>query len=112
MIILRTILVRLLVLRNQNILASTKSPTFLETITKINKRKLAKSVSAFYFSTVYTKIHRSKFFDVFSNIIDFCFKGCTKRYVEIDIYGKTRWHNHKSKKLFSFPKNLLKLLSS
>ena len=47
----------------------------LDSITSLNERKRAKSVSTFDFSTLYTKIPHDKLIEVLDSLIDFCWKG-------------------------------------
>ena len=46
----------------------------LEYINKINKRKNAKQISTFGFSTLYTKIPHDKLLDILYKFVDFVFK--------------------------------------
>ena len=55
----------------------------LECIKKINKRKNAKQISTFDFSTLYTKIPHDKLLDILYKVIDFMFKGGTRDYIII-----------------------------
>ena len=50
----------------------------LKSINKLNKRKSAKQLSTFDFSTLYTNIPHDKLLMVLGNIIDFAFKGGTR----------------------------------
>ena len=59
----------------------------LECIKKINKRKNAKQISTFDFSTVYTKIPHDKLFDILYKLVDFVFKGGTRDYIIINKQG-------------------------
>ena len=47
----------------------------LECIKKINKRKNAKQISTFDFSTLYTKISHDKLLDILHKVVDIVFKG-------------------------------------
>ena len=49
----------------------------LEYINKINRRKNAKQISTFDFSTLYAKKPHDKLFDVLYKVVDFVFKGGT-----------------------------------
>ena len=53
----------------------------LEYINKINKRKNAKQISTFDFSTPYTKIPPDKLLDILYKVVDFVFKGGTRDYI-------------------------------
>ena len=55
----------------------------IEDINKISKRKAARTVSTFDFSTLYTKIPHNKLISVLNNIIDFAFKGGTRDYISV-----------------------------
>ena len=46
----------------------------LECINQINKRKNAKQISKFDFSTLYTKIPHDKLLDILYKVVDFVFK--------------------------------------
>ena len=54
------------------------SPIPLECINKINKKKNAKQISPFDFSTLYTKIPHDKLLDILLKVVDFVFKGDTR----------------------------------
>ena len=55
-----------------------------------------KSVSSFDFSTLYTKIPHDKLLDVLKKIVDFIFKGGTRKKVEINKFGTANWVGQKS----------------
>ena len=55
-----------------------------ECIKKINKRKNAKQISTFDFSTLYTKIPHDKLLDILCKVVDFVFKGGTRDYIIIN----------------------------
>ena len=55
----------------------------IDDINKISKRKAARTVSTFDFSTLYTKIQHNKLICVLNNIIDFAFKGGTRDYISV-----------------------------
>ena len=61
----------------------------LECVDKISKRKSAGEISAFDFSTVYTKICYDKLLDILCKVVDFVFKGGTRDYIVIDKQGCT-----------------------
>ena len=68
-----------------------------ETVHKSLSRKSAKSISSFDFSTLYTKIPHDKLLDVLKKIVDFIFKGGTRKKVEINKFGTANWvSNQKS----------------
>ena len=55
----------------------------ISSINKLNKRKAAKSMSTFDFSTLYTKIPHDKLLYVLNEITDFAFKGGTRDCVTV-----------------------------
>ena len=63
----------------------------LHSVDKINVRKSAKCVSSFDFSTLYTKIPHDKLLEVLSKIIDFTFKGGSKRFIVVSRTGTAYW---------------------
>ena len=65
-------------------------------INKLNKRKAAKSMSTFDFSTLYTEIPHDKLLYVLNEITDFAFKGGTRDYVTVYNSGAF-WLRSKSK---------------
>ena len=67
----------------------------IEKLDKINKRKGAKCISTYDFSTLYTKIEHSSLIEVLNNIVDFAFKGGGGESIRID--GKYAfWSSSKS----------------
>lgn len=79
----------------------------LKSIAKINIRKAAKSVSTFDFSTLYTNIPHSLLLEVLDEIIEFCFRGCTKDSIEVNKFGGAHWTTSISKKTNIFTKTFL-----
>ena len=63
----------------------------LDAVRKSCNRRTAKCVSSFDFSTLYTKIPHDKLIKVLSGIIDFVFKGGTRRKIAINKSGKAYW---------------------
>ena len=61
-----------------------------EAIDKLNSRKCAKSITTFDFSTLYTKIPHDKLIDVLHNLVNFCFKGGSSKFIAITDRG-ARW---------------------
>ena len=59
----------------------------LEAVNKSVSRKSAKCVSSFDFSTLYTKIPHDKLLEVLEKIIDFVFKGGTRKKIAINRFG-------------------------
>ena len=55
----------------------------VSTINKLNKRKVAKSMSSFDFSTLYSEIPHEKIPYVLDEITDFAFKDGTRDYVTV-----------------------------
>ena len=53
----------------------------------MNSRGSARSISTFDFSTLYTKIPHDKLIFVLNDLIDFCFKGGTNKYVALSSSG-------------------------
>ena len=80
----------------------------LECIKKINKRKNAKQISTFDFSTLYTKIPHDKLLDILNKVVDFVFKGGTRDYIIINKQGCASWSSKKRGHHFVFTKSLLK----
>ena len=67
----------------------------IEKLDKINKRKGAKCVSTYDFSTLYTKIEHSSLIEVLNNLVDFAFKGGGGESIRIE--GKHAfWSSSKS----------------
>ena len=76
-------------------------------INKINKRKNAKEVSIFDFSTLYTQIPHDKLFDILYKVVDFVFKGGTRNCIVINKQGCASWSSKKRGHHFDFTKSLL-----
>ena len=75
----------------------------LECINKINKRKkIAKQISTFDFSTIYTKIPHDKLLDILYKVADFAFKGGTRYYIIITKQGSASWSSKKRGHHFCF----------
>ena len=68
----------------------------LECIKKMNKRKNAKQISTFNFSTLYTKIPPDKLLDILYKVVDFVFKGGTRDYIIINKYhnDSSNWNTN------------------
>ena len=80
----------------------------LECINKINKRKNAKQISTFHFSTLYTKIPHDKLLDILyevGKVVDF--RGGTRDYMIINGHGCALWSSEKRRHHFVFTKSLL-----
>ena len=80
----------------------------LETLKHINKRKNAKSISTFDFSTLYTKIPHENLIKELSEIIDFVFDFGRNSVIAISKFSNVYWCEKKPKSLVSFSKNSLK----
>ena len=83
------------------------SDPILESITRINKKNNAKSISTFDFSTLYTKLPHNKLIKELSDIMKFVFDAGSSKYIIISDYGKAYWAKSKHKHCASFSKNSL-----
>jgi hypothetical protein len=63
----------------------------LDIIKTINKRKGAKSISTYDFSTLYTKLPHDKLINELHKLIDFVFEGGDRNYIKINKWGKANW---------------------
>ena len=71
-----------------------KSFPVIDKLDKINKRKGAKCISTYDFSTQYTKIEHSSIIEVLNSLVDFVFKGGIRESIHIE--GKNAfWSSHK-----------------
>ena len=59
------------------------SEPILSILNNINKKKNAKSISTFDFSTLYTKLPHDKLIKSLKDIISFVFEGGDKPYIKI-----------------------------
>jgi hypothetical protein len=77
----------------------------IKVIKQLNKRKSARSISMFDFSTLYTKIPHDKLKHVMGEIVNFCFNGCKGRNIVVND-RQAVWEgeevSNKNKKLPSF----------
>ena len=80
----------------------------LECINKISKRKNAKYISTFNFSTLHTKIPHDKLLDILFKVVDFVFKGGTRDCIVINKQDCAHWSCKKSERHFVFTKSLFK----
>ena len=81
----------------------------LECIKKSNKRKKnAKQISTFDFSTLYAKMPHDKLLKFLSKVVDFVFKGGTRDYIIINKQGCASWSSKKRGHHFVFTKPLPK----
>ena len=79
----------------------------LDSITKINKRKNARNLSNFDFSTLYTMLPHDKLIDVLIKLIEFYFKGHTQDKININLNGNACWKQDGSGSIYSFTKTNL-----
>ena len=63
----------------------------LKCINKINKRKNAKPINTFKFSTLYTKLPHEKLLDTLYKSVDFLFRGGTRDYIINKRQGCSSW---------------------
>ena len=80
----------------------------LDTLNRINKKKNAKSISTFDFSTLYTKLPHDKLIKELSDVIDFVFEAGSNKFISISKYNKAYWSKKQPKSSVSFSKNSLK----
>ena len=73
---------------------------------KINKKKRAKAIATYDFSTLYTKLPHQKLITQLSKVIDLVYKAGDRKYISISNNGKAFWS--KNKKNVSFSKASLK----
>ena len=79
----------------------------LDSITKINKRKSARNISNFDFSTLYTMLPHDKLIDILIKLIEFYFKGHTQDKVIVNLQGNACWKQDGSGSVYSFTKTSL-----
>ena len=80
----------------------------LDIIKTINKRKGAKSISTYDFSTQYTKLPHDKLINELQKLIDFVFEGGDRNYIKINKWGKANW-GKKSKDSIGYTRHSLKV---
>ena len=80
----------------------------LDSIKRINRKKGAKSLATYDFSTLYTKLPHVKLVKELLKLIDFCFEGGKKTYIKINNWGRAFW-GKKTKDSIGFTKNQLKV---
>ena len=78
----------------------------LSIINDINRKKRAKSIATYDFSTLYTKLPHQKLITQLSKVIDLVYKTGDKKYISISPNGRAFWS--KNKKSVSFSKASLK----
>ena len=77
----------------------------IEKLNKINKRRGAKYISTFDFSTLYTKIEHSSLIEELNKIVDFAFKGGDRQYIGVNnniAFWSSNKHKHFSKNDIKF----------
>ena len=83
------------------------STPIINTLNKINKKKNAKSISTFDFSTLYTNLPHDKLIKELTDVIDFAFDGGNSKYINITHHGRAVW-GKKAKHSVSFSRHSLK----
>ena len=79
----------------------------IRSIKKINKRKSAKTISTFDFSTLYTKIPHDKLLEVLNELVDFCFQGGTHQQLSVSKSG-ARWVSNSYRSGLRFDRKAVK----
>ena len=72
------------------------------------KKKNAKQISTFNFSTLYKKIPHDKLLDISYKVVDLAFEGGTRDYIIINKQGCASWSSKKRGHHFVFTKALRK----
>ena len=80
----------------------------LDIIKKINRKKSAKSISTYDFSTLYTKLPHAKLIKELEKLIEFTFEGGDRNYIKINKWGKASWVK-KSKNSIGYTRHSLKV---
>ena len=80
----------------------------LEIMNRINKRKGAKSIATYDFSTLYTKLSHDKLIYELHKLIDFVFDAGDRNYIKLDTRGKAFW-GKKSKNSVGYTRHGLKV---
>ena len=81
----------------------------LEALNKINKKRNAKCISTFDFSTLYTKLPHNKLVKELSEVIDFVYDYGSCKYIAISKSGNAYWSTKIPKSSISFSRNSLKI---
>ena len=84
------------------------STPVIDILNKINRKRNAKSISTFDFSTLYTKLPHNKLIKELSAVIDFAFEGGKCKFIEISKQGKASWKTKRTQGAVSFSRNSLK----
>ena len=79
----------------------------LNSVSKLNKKRRARCVSTFDFSTLYTNIPHDKLIDVLNQLIDFCFKGWEDKHIAVTKFG-AKWVTDQTKYDLVFSKKDVK----
>ena len=79
-----------------------------ENINIINRKKRAKSIATYDFSTLYTTLPHDKLIDRLTNVLDLVFKGGNKSIIRVSSFGKVFWVKKKSNETTNFSKSSLK----
>ena len=66
----------------------------------INRKKRAKSIATYDFSTLYTKLPHEKLITQLSKVIDLVYKAGDKKYISISANGKAFWSKKQEKCVF------------
>lgn len=83
------------------------SSPVINKLSSINSKKRAKEISTFDFKTLYTKIDHSNLIERLNNIIDFAFKGGSRKFIAFNDYGNAFWAKKRFGKRY-FTKTSLK----
>ena len=86
------------------------SDPIIDTLKHINRKKRAKSIATYDFSTLYTKLPHNKLIFQLSKVIDLAYKGGDKKFIRVTDNGHAFWS--KTKKGVSFSKAALKIAIS
>ena len=80
----------------------------LNSIKRINRKKGAKSISTYDFTTLYTNLPHDKLIKALHKLIDFTFNGGNSSYIRINKWYKASW-GKKTKSSLGFTKTSLKV---
>ena len=80
----------------------------LDIIKQINRKKGAKYIATYDFSTLYTKLPHDKLVKELHNLIEFAYDGGNKKYIKINKWGKAFW-GKKTRDSIGFTRNSLKI---
>ena len=71
------------------------SDPIIDILKHINRKRRAKSIATYDFSTLYTKLPHTKLIQQLSKVIDLVFKGGDKRYIQVSNYGTAFWSKYR-----------------